>query len=436
MPSFFKPTALLIAIVAILAAAPSVYAQDADGPDQSTPWATMQSIIDTQTTSDLVALIHPDDRETLPDDLDMDDPSPAADLKNTVILEVRTDRGWAVVFVQFEPKDGDIDFAPIAMVLDDDRWWMIAPAGQSTLDVPDWVQEQSDAWEEHYSARLDGLDRSSPRALLESAWRLAQMEMGEAANEALHPAIRDDLDTDNMPLEAELEVVWEHNQREWAALVATLTFYDENGDEKDWMPLGLAAALVDGTWYLIPDEFLDAIDGVPDWIAGEIADAKAKAERDHLFPGYEPKLTPDTVFDYRPSLMQMDLEDPETPELGEATLENLPMFLDAVAYWSDRADREKGEWIDGRAWLGMEKEYVPSDAELMESWCGDQCQRVLAENDEEEVAKFLDGIGRGSGASVTYNQITIDHVDAMGSGRFFFASEPTATSFVLPSLHR
>ncbi len=128
------------------------------------------------------------------------------------------------------------------------------------------------------------------------------------------------------------------------------------------------------------------------------------------FPDYKPKLSPDTLMDYRPELAMSLADVPQTTS-GLAAA-----FVQARA----EAIATPGVMRPGAIQLGAdEMQYSPSDAELMAAQLGALLDARLKDNPQDAAAvmKLL-------GDDLAYPTFTYRHVDVMGSGRFFYASQP------------
>jgi hypothetical protein len=133
-----------------------------------------------------------------------------------------------------------------------------------------------------------------------------------------------------------------------------------------------------------------------------------------LFPDYRPKLTPDYVLNYMPSLAGA------YENLPEVTTANLPEYLILFKHYRKQARKRPGEWVEGNILLGgLPEEYNPSPAELMLSETGERI-RLLTEQYKEQCMKILDE-RRIKTRKITYQKYSFIHYDVMGSGRFFFA---------------
>jgi hypothetical protein len=143
------------------------------------------------------------------------------------------------------------------------------------------------------------------------------------------------------------------------------------------------------------------------------------------FGDYVPKLTPDTVLDYRGTI------NPRLEELPPAQLEALPALLARIEEQKHLAAKHRGRFTPGNLILGADpEEYQPSDEELLESEVGDRIQRVVSRANPAEIASILERAGIAL-TEVEYGAISFRHVDVMGSGRFFYASAPSLVRVLL-----
>jgi hypothetical protein len=132
---------------------------------------------------------------------------------------------------------------------------------------------------------------------------------------------------------------------------------------------------------------------------------------------YTPKTSPDTVLDYRARLAGV-LE-----TLPRASLDDLPALIRALDVQQRRARVDPGTWERGNVILGAApRQYVPSDAALLESELGERIRSVLTAASAEEVRAVLTRAGNCA-TQIRYRFIGIRHVDVMGSGRFWYADE-------------
>lgn len=140
---------------------------------------------------------------------------------------------------------------------------------------------------------------------------------------------------------------------------------------------------------------------------------------------FRPKLSPDTLLDYRPSLAERVAA---LPPAQLSLLGDLVATLDAL---KERASAKPGHWHLGPVYLGANaQEYQPSDDELLAAELGDRIRRIVGTADPADVKAALKKAGVNA-TSVEYNRFEYRHADVMGSGRFFYASEPKATEIEL-----
>lgn len=148
--------------------------------------------------------------------------------------------------------------------------------------------------------------------------------------------------------------------------------------------------------------------------------AVAEDAATEAFPDYQPKLTPDTVHDYRPSLRL------EVDGLPAADPVNLRELIDLFDRHRAAAAAAPGRWTEGNIPLGGDpQEYEPSDAELMLAEVGD---RIAAIAESMHPGAFAAAVGMlGRRLPLEYQRFSFRHVDVMGSGRFFYAGAPVVT---------
>ena len=140
---------------------------------------------------------------------------------------------------------------------------------------------------------------------------------------------------------------------------------------------------------------------------------------------FRPKLSPDTLLDYRPRLADRLAA---LPPAQLSTLGELVTMLDAL---KEHAVAKPGAWAVGPVYLGANaQEYRPSDDELLAAELGDRIRRVVGTAEPEDVTAALSRVGVNA-AILEYNRFEYRHADVMGSGRYFYASEPKATAIKL-----
>ena len=132
------------------------------------------------------------------------------------------------------------------------------------------------------------------------------------------------------------------------------------------------------------------------------------------FPGYGPKMTPDTAMDFMPELGE------EFAKLPAARVENFITLLDKLIDYQKRVKEKPGRWIEGNRLLGArEKEYRPAVDELMAAEIGDRLQTIINATSREHIRDLL----REAQVSIEefeYTRFTYTHADVMGSGRFIY----------------
>ena len=166
-----------------------------------------------------------------------------------------------------------------------------------------------------------------------------------------------------------------------------------------------------------------AVEVAGDEAQGVVAEVDAQTDdsptAEERFPDYEPKLTDDTVLDYRPSLAA------DIDALPDVTHESFTSVIYQIVQLALAAEANPGEWVDGNQPLGAnEKEYVPSNEELLAAELGD---RLFIFSESHTIDDIVQNAWKGSmihPPNVSYTRFDFRHVDVMGSGRFFYASAP------------
>lgn len=135
-------------------------------------------------------------------------------------------------------------------------------------------------------------------------------------------------------------------------------------------------------------------------------------------PGYEPKISADTILDYRRSL------ESRVSKLPPPSMDSMGELIRTLRTLQAEAAKNPGRWRDGNLPLGAEpNEYVPSDEELLISEVGERIRGVVEETPQRQLVSRLNRIGV-SERFIEYNAVVIYHADVMGSGRFFYARQP------------
>ena len=129
---------------------------------------------------------------------------------------------------------------------------------------------------------------------------------------------------------------------------------------------------------------------------------------------------PATVTDYRAGVA--------------ASIANLPPVGDAAALaaayatWHAQAAGSPGATEAGQIQLGADpQEYRPSDAELVAAEAGDRLSAALQGADEATKTSVTTIVGDAR----TYKRFDFRRVDVMGSGRYYYASQPREASLPL-----
>jgi hypothetical protein len=194
---------------------------------------------------------------------------------------------------------------------------------------------------------------------------------------------------------------------------------------------GEHTAVVNGRWGFIDKNGSIAIQPVYEKVIQDFKSSRAQvmAGRSRIFidkngqpvnddtrlsGGYSPKLTPDTIIDFRPTLID---DFTELPDADENRLEHL---LDLYQEYRLRAVKNPGNFVPGNMILGANKEdYQPTDDELILMELGERLWRVLGSLPENAVRQVHQAYGSRI-ESITYKRFSFYHVDVMGTGRFFY----------------
>ena len=139
---------------------------------------------------------------------------------------------------------------------------------------------------------------------------------------------------------------------------------------------------------------------------------------DEMFPDYQPKQSPDTVLDYRPQIRDV------VESLPLASLSSLDELLSLHEEYGKKADDHPGETIEGNIILGgPDEEYVPSDEELILGEIGERLKAISLTADRDSLRRWCEKPG-GRTTGIDIIRFEFWHADVMGSGRFFYVSEP------------
>lgn len=140
---------------------------------------------------------------------------------------------------------------------------------------------------------------------------------------------------------------------------------------------------------------------------------------------YRPKMSPDTVLDYRPAIAK------QVAKLPRVAVAELPALVRSLEQYKAVARRKPGQWTIGRIYLGANaREYWPSDAELLAAVVGNRIKKLLERASLGEIGRVLTEAGIKL-AVITYNSFEYRHTDVMGSRRYFYCSAPKPISLAV-----
>jgi hypothetical protein len=142
---------------------------------------------------------------------------------------------------------------------------------------------------------------------------------------------------------------------------------------------------------------------------------------------YTPKMTPDTVLDYRPRITH------QYKHLPPRSVGALPQLLHAFEQIKSATAKLRGRWVAGMTNLGANiREYRPSDAELLLAVVGNRIRSVVRRGSLGQIASTLDQTGTKL-ERITYNAFEFRHADVIGEGRYFYCSGPRRVTVLLRS---
>ena len=140
-----------------------------------------------------------------------------------------------------------------------------------------------------------------------------------------------------------------------------------------------------------------------------------------LFPDYQPKKTPDTVYDYLkyPKKNIFKILD----EIGQPNLEKLKLILSYFKKYKIEAKKNPGGIQKGNVAIGADSDqYYPSEEEILVSELGKMLKNIVESNSKREIEKIMLKEGVES-QKIEFSGIIFRHVDVMGSGRYFYADK-------------
>ena len=141
----------------------------------------------------------------------------------------------------------------------------------------------------------------------------------------------------------------------------------------------------------------------------------------NLFPDYEPKTTPDTIYDYlrNPNSKVFEI----LKKIGQPDFKKLKSIIEYFIKYKIKAKNNPGNYQEGNILLGANhKQYYPSEEELLISELGKMIKDIFDSNLKKTLEKFKKK-NKIITQTLQYNEICFRHVDVMGSGRFFYAEK-------------
>ena len=142
------------------------------------------------------------------------------------------------------------------------------------------------------------------------------------------------------------------------------------------------------------------------------------------FPDYAPKTETDSILDFAPYLGD------ELAKLPSPSIDNLGELLAQLEKHQANARNHPGRWTGGDKRFGQEREYQPSLDELLVSELGTRIELALSSATPNQRQAVFDAAGQTE-TTVPFGWIHIRHVDALGTGRMFYASPPKQTEIHL-----
>lgn len=150
-----------------------------------------------------------------------------------------------------------------------------------------------------------------------------------------------------------------------------------------------------------------------------------------MFPDYQPKKTPDTIFDYgvlkgsRLAKILNKLGAKPSDIVPVLKLNKLKLAVDLFKEYKPKAEKYPGRMEEGHPLLdGAKGKYVPSEEELVVSEIGKRIAGLLFNLGITK--RQLDNYKKKNEIppqELSYQEINFSHTDIMGSGRFFHAEK-------------
>ena len=134
-------------------------------------------------------------------------------------------------------------------------------------------------------------------------------------------------------------------------------------------------------------------------------------------PGYTPKLTVDTILDFRPRLAKSIHASPK------ADIDHFGNLLALYADYRDQSYNTPGAYVAGNMALGAnERDYQPSDEELLLMEIGERLRIILTNLSKQQVRQ-TETLYDEELDTIDYRRFSFYHVDVMGSGRYFYVDQ-------------
>ena len=148
--------------------------------------------------------------------------------------------------------------------------------------------------------------------------------------------------------------------------------------------------------------------------------------------GYQSKLSPDTLKDYLP-YGKIDFKKyfEIYNSLPSPELSNFTVLISLLKKYQKESQLNPGIYEEGNLLLGgSPKDYRPSGSELITAEIGQRLIQIFKNTEEIIMREYLKR-NKFKNEKIEYYYFTFSHVDAMGSGRFYYSSEPIKRVIIL-----
>jgi len=109
----------------------------------------------------------------------------------------------------------------------------------------------------------------------------------------------------------------------------------------------------------------------------------------------------------------------------------LPQLFEKFVALKELADKNPGDWIEGNIVLGAkEKEYRPSEYELLLDETGSRIEHIIESNSMEIIQGYR-LMNSMEPVVLKFEHFLFIHVDVMGSGRFFYVNDIISKEIVI-----